>query len=813
MELVPNNKLILAATAVGATVASYVCYRVLVPKGEKTFFSTFSGEDHPKTLCCPITYELMEDPVITADGHTFEREAIVHWLQEHNTSPVTGLPLPDLQIRPNHALRAELSEYRERHKLPPIKALGAGIVENARAPTDAAITTVLYRGRVLRMGQMAVPAGYEQQQQQPQQQQQGQRQQQTQQAQAQAQPQPRRQIQIRINQNRQAATGRPAPSAARAQHGTNSPGAPNSNSQQGVGGLSQQEAQLTGAQFYAEQIGLDLSGMNYSLLQQWVALTLQQPAFATTTFLRQLRQQPQLDVPSNNIAQWILGCPLAMHLLMQRLAAMGPVQFIRTYALLLRSLSSVRVATEIDVPETLCLDVMTDNVEGVRRYLSEHDEAHRHLVPLACLAIQHDARAALALLDTIQASVRVTPQDTPVYRCCELTSRLGHAIIGGQLSLARQMVEDRPAIVNQPLTKPGIVPLLAACYLGHVEIVKLLLDHGANTRPMPQASALSIAAAAGHLPCCKALIDHERAPGGRFPIEASTLRLACEHNHLPVVKHLVEEGAQVEDALLASAVRFEDLFEYLLQKGADPNVRVGMNEPLTHLTLIHDYRAAFELLLEYGVDVNQAAQQQHTALHLACMARKPDYAQLLIQHDGCNLEAKTSNSSTPLILAAWSGDAEIARLLLGAGADLFAQTDDGDTSLHQAAFHGHGDVIMTLLHHADAQRPLPEHLVPNWWGSLAGTQHQPLRFIDMRKYDGTTALHIAAVRGHTATVQALLQHGARKEVGVGPIQTRVVIDRARHRWIWHARDQTETIECCKCSSFSTTDIRVEFYLK
>jgi hypothetical protein len=38
-----------------------------------------------------ITQELMEDPVFTADGHTYERWAITKWLNEKKTSPQTGL--------------------------------------------------------------------------------------------------------------------------------------------------------------------------------------------------------------------------------------------------------------------------------------------------------------------------------------------------------------------------------------------------------------------------------------------------------------------------------------------------------------------------------------------------------------------------------------------------------------------------------------------------------------------------------------------------------------------------------------------------
>ena len=39
---------------------------------------------------CPITQMPMEDPVVTADGHTYDRAAIERWLQTHDTSPLTN---------------------------------------------------------------------------------------------------------------------------------------------------------------------------------------------------------------------------------------------------------------------------------------------------------------------------------------------------------------------------------------------------------------------------------------------------------------------------------------------------------------------------------------------------------------------------------------------------------------------------------------------------------------------------------------------------------------------------------------------------
>ena len=44
-------------------------------------------------ISCPITREIMIEPVVLSDGHTYEKEAVKIWLREHNTSPKTNKPL------------------------------------------------------------------------------------------------------------------------------------------------------------------------------------------------------------------------------------------------------------------------------------------------------------------------------------------------------------------------------------------------------------------------------------------------------------------------------------------------------------------------------------------------------------------------------------------------------------------------------------------------------------------------------------------------------------------------------------------------
>ena len=55
---------------------------------------------------CPITAEIMTDPVCTSDGFTYERTAITKWLRTKDTSPSTGAMLESKKLIPNILVRS-----------------------------------------------------------------------------------------------------------------------------------------------------------------------------------------------------------------------------------------------------------------------------------------------------------------------------------------------------------------------------------------------------------------------------------------------------------------------------------------------------------------------------------------------------------------------------------------------------------------------------------------------------------------------------------------------------------------------------------
>ena len=72
-----------------------------------------AADEPPDAYVCPITQELMHDPVFASDGHTYERQAIERWIEKNATSPKTGCALEMTMLFPNHAMRGQIREWQE----------------------------------------------------------------------------------------------------------------------------------------------------------------------------------------------------------------------------------------------------------------------------------------------------------------------------------------------------------------------------------------------------------------------------------------------------------------------------------------------------------------------------------------------------------------------------------------------------------------------------------------------------------------------------------------------------------------------------
>jgi hypothetical protein len=66
------------------------------------------------SICCPITQEVMTDPVLTIDGYTFERSAITIWLETNSDCPLSRQPLTNKKLTINWNCRKTITGLIDR---------------------------------------------------------------------------------------------------------------------------------------------------------------------------------------------------------------------------------------------------------------------------------------------------------------------------------------------------------------------------------------------------------------------------------------------------------------------------------------------------------------------------------------------------------------------------------------------------------------------------------------------------------------------------------------------------------------------------
>ncbi|KAF7285836.1 ankyrin repeat and KH domain-containing protein 1-like isoform X5 [Rhynchophorus ferrugineus] len=387
--------------------------------------------------------------------------------------------------------------------------------------------------------------------------------------------------------------------------------------------------------------------------------------------------------------------------------------------------------------KTSLVEACTDGDVGtVKKLLTEGRSVHEtseegeSLLSLACSAGYFELAQVLLAMHANVEDRGIKGECTP----------LMEAASAGHLDIVRLLVHHG-ADVNAQSTS-GNTPLMYACAGGHTEVVKFLLENGANVEDHNENghTPLMEAASAGHVGLAKILLSHGAGINTHSnEFKESALTLACYKGHLDMVRFLLEAGADQEH-------KTDEMHTALMEASMDGHVEVA------------------RLLLDSGAQVNMPTDSFESPLTLAACGGHVDLAMLLIER-GANIEEVNDEGYTPLMEAAREGHEEMVHLLLGQGANINAQTDETqETALTLACCGGFTEVTDILIKgRADielgASTPLME---------AAQEGHYDLvRFllefganVNAVTQTNDTALTYACENGHTDVAELLMQYGA-----------------------------------------------------
>ena len=248
------------------------------------------------------------------------------------------------------------------------------------------------------------------------------------------------------------------------------------------------------------------------------------------------------------------------------------------------------------------------------------------------------------------------------------TEALFNAIIYSSDVLSAEKFIKDIAILSSEFK--GNTPLMLAVASKNKEMVKLLLDNGANINIKDKIygyTPLIIAVRVGDLEIAKLLLDY------------------CADINIK------DNQGKTAIATAENYSKIEDMINLLKEYGAKTTEQA--NKDLLSAAKQENLELVKEAIAE-GADVN-AKINNSTALHIISQSGNTEIAKVLIDNKA-DVNIKVKTGITPLMVASYYGNRDIVKLLLdnGANANIFAQ--NGDTPLSIAENKNHRDIVNLL---------------------------------------------------------------------------------------------------------------------
>jgi ankyrin repeat protein len=372
-----------------------------------------------------------------------------------------------------------------------------------------------------------------------------------------------------------------------------------------------------------------------------------------------------------------------------------------------------------DGSTSLLKSTAANDISSVQQLLKQGADvniSNRYAIsPLYVAALNGNTEIAQLLIEAgANTAHKIAGNETILMRA----ARTGHA------DLVKILIDKKVDIHLTDTRKQNALMWAAAD--GHIEVVNLLIAAGAdiNAKAQGEFHALAFAARQGHLAVVKAILNagfdvntpmfHEKRGRRYFRSGSTALILAIENGHFELAEYLLSVGANASDARSG----YSPL--HTMVQVRKPDIGDSSDFPpkgsgaITSLEFI-------EILIKYDANVNFRVEQKirvfggarvelegTTPLFLAAKTGDIPFIEILLKH-GADPHITNLNDVTPLMMAAGLGTEaadeeagteqeaiQLIDLFISLGADINAVSSTGETAMHGAAYKNFPLVIRHL---------------------------------------------------------------------------------------------------------------------
>ncbi|XP_054762967.2 transient receptor potential cation channel subfamily A member 1-like [Lytechinus pictus] len=250
------------------------------------------------------------------------------------------------------------------------------------------------------------------------------------------------------------------------------------------------------------------------------------------------------------------------------------------------------------------------------------------------------------------------------------------AAINGSTGVALHLIQNGAEIDMKD--DEGMTPLHRATFYNQVETMALLIHEGAMINEIDNIgfTPLLCAACKGHTPAGELLLSRGADIFVFDMHRKSPLHWAAETDHLGFVEFLLKNGGY-------RLLEITDIYEQTALHYAAEAGNVEM----------------IKKLIQYEVKGEVRDMTEKTPVHIAAQAGYLSCVEELLHQTPLLLNDEDQDGMTPLLIACYHGHRDLVKTLLKIGADITSVNDDHRTALMLAAMNNHVETMSILIEH------------------------------------------------------------------------------------------------------------------